>query len=153
MLRTIAILLLLVCILCTPIQAEKQFPRRIISLSPSITEIIYALGAFDKLVGVSMYTDFPPEAESLPKVGGWINPNMEAILQLNPDLVIVLEDQRKIFGNKLTKLGLNLLSVDSNQSISHITNSIIEIGKIQRRESNLTASALCRIQSPQFIHD
>lgn len=108
--------------------AEIKYPERIISLSPSITEIVYELGAFDRLVGVSLYTDYPPEAESIPKVGGWINPSMEAILELNPDLVIILEDQQKIFGDKLANLGINLLSVDSNPSINHITNSIIEIG-------------------------
>lgn len=108
--------------------AEENYPKRIISLSPSITEIIYALGGFDRIVGVSQYTDYPPVASSLPSVGGWINPSMEAILKLKPDLVIILEDQRKIFGDKLTRLGVNLLSVDSNPSIDHITQSIIQIG-------------------------
>ena len=122
------IFLLSVLFISYPLRAEKEYPQRIISLSPSITEIIYALGALNRLVGVTMYTDFPPEAESIPKVGGWINPSMEAILKLNPDLVILLEDQWKIFGEKLTKLGINLLSVDSNPSISHITNTILEIG-------------------------
>lgn len=126
--RIKATFILFIFFISVSARAEKDYPQRIISLSPSITEIIYALSAFDRLVGVSLYTDFPPEAESLPTVGGWINPSMEAILKLNPDLVILLEDQRKIFGDKLTKLGINLLSVDSNPSIDHITNTIIEIG-------------------------
>ena len=121
--------LFLVLILNFSSRADENYPGRIISLSPSITEIIYALGGFDRIVGVSQYTDYPPEASSLPSVGGWINPSMEAILKLKPDLVILLEDQRKIFGDKLSRLGVNLLSVDSNPSIDHITQSIIQIGK------------------------
>lgn len=127
--QVIRILFLFIIFSFKNTSAGEPYPDRIISLSPSITEIIYALGAFDRLVGVTIYTDYPPEALSLPKVGGWINPNMEAILKLNPDIVIMLEDQRKIFGDKLSKLGIKLLSVDSNPSISHITGSIIEIGE------------------------
>jgi iron complex transport system substrate-binding protein len=111
------------------INSETIYPERVISLSPSITEIIYGLDGWDKLVGVTMYSDFPPQVKDLPKVGGWVNPNLEMILKLKPDLVIMLTDQDKIFGDKFRALGLKTLAVDSNPSIIHIINSIVNIGK------------------------
>ena len=109
--------------------ADNSYPQRVVSLSPSITEIIYGIDGWDKVVGVTIYSDFPPEAKDLPKVGGWVNPNMEMILKLNPDLVIMLTDQDKIFGDKLRALGLKTFAVDSNPSIVHIINSIVNIGE------------------------
>ncbi len=113
----------------TFLYSESKYPDRVISLSPSITEIIYALDAWEKVVGVTMYSDFPPEVKDIQNVGGWVNPNLEIIIQLQPDLVIMLTDQDKIFGDKLRSLGLSTLSVDSNPSIAHINESIITIGK------------------------
>ncbi len=110
-----------------PYPAEG-FPRRIVSLSPSINEIIYGLGAWKSVVGVTIYSDFPPEVKNLPTVGGWINPNLEAIVALRPDLVIMIKDQDKIFGDNIRKLGLKTLSVDST-TIKDISDSILEIGK------------------------
>ena len=84
---------LFVLILISPnFSYSENTPKRIVSLSPSITEIIYGLGAWKNVVGVTLYSDFPPEAKSLPKVGGFVNPNLEAILKLEPDLVIMMSD-------------------------------------------------------------
>jgi ABC-type Fe3+-hydroxamate transport system, periplasmic component len=113
---------------------SEKFPQRIVSLSPSTTEIIYGLGAWENVVGVTIYSDFPPEAKNLPKVGGWINPNFESILSLNPDLVVMMLPQDRIFGNKIRKLGLKTLSVDSNDSIEDIMNSIQKMGKALGRD-------------------
>lgn len=109
-------------------------PQRIVSLSPNVTEIIYGLGAWDKIVGVTMYSDFPPQAKTIPKVGGWVNPNLEAIVKLKPDLVIFTRDQDSIFGDNIRKLGLNTLPIDGNNSIEDIVNSILQLGKILRKE-------------------
>lgn len=62
--------------------------RRVVSLSPSTTEAVFALGAGDALVGRSRYCDFPPEAARLPAVGGFADPSVEAILALSPTLVV-----------------------------------------------------------------
>jgi iron complex transport system substrate-binding protein len=131
--------LLLTCVsvvifLSFRVSYSQQFPKRIISLSPSITEIIYGLGAWDKVVGVTLYSDFPPEAKDLPKVGGWVDPNLEAILAQEPDLVIMIDDQYTIFGDKIRKLGLNTLSVKSNDSVEDILDSIVQIGKALGKE-------------------
>ena len=63
-------------------------PQRIVSLAPSITEILFALGVGDRLVGVSTYCDYPPEATRIDAVGTFLQPNVERILAKRPDLVI-----------------------------------------------------------------
>jgi iron complex transport system substrate-binding protein len=68
--------------------AHDETAQRVVSLSPSTTEAVFAVGAGDKLVGRSRYCDFPPEAAALPQVGGYVDPNLEAILSLRPDLVV-----------------------------------------------------------------
>jgi iron complex transport system substrate-binding protein len=71
-------------------QAGGVLPRRIVSLSPNLTEILYDIGAGERLVGVTDFCKFPPEARKKEKVGGWINPNYEKIISLKPDLVVAL---------------------------------------------------------------
>jgi iron complex transport system substrate-binding protein len=73
----------------------QQPPRRIISLAPSLTEIIFALGAGDSVVGVTDYSDYPREAEGKPTVGGGVDPNMEVIVGLQPDLVLASADTNR----------------------------------------------------------
>jgi iron complex transport system substrate-binding protein len=63
--------------------------RRIVSLTPAITETLFALGLGDRVVGVTRYCDFPPEARRRPQVGGYADPDVEAVLALAPDLVLV----------------------------------------------------------------
>lgn len=70
-----------------PIAADKK-ASRIVSLSPSTTEGVCAVGARDRLVGRSRYCDYPPDVKSLPEVGGYVDLNLEAILALRPDLVV-----------------------------------------------------------------
>jgi len=110
-------------------------PGRIVSLSPNLTQIIAALGELDKVVGVTLYTDSPPRAKDLPKVGGWINPNYEAILALKPDLVILMKDQDTIFGAQIRKLGLKTLVTDSNDSVSDIMKTIEYLGEVLGEET------------------
>jgi iron complex transport system substrate-binding protein len=69
--------------------AAAPIPQRIVSLTPALTEILFAVGAGDRVVGVTRYCDFPPEARSKPKVGGYVNPSVESVLALKPDLVLV----------------------------------------------------------------
>jgi iron complex transport system substrate-binding protein len=68
-------------------------PRRIVSLVPATTEILFAIGAGDRVVGVSSYDRYPPEVERLPRVGGLIDPNVERLLALKPDLVVTYATQ------------------------------------------------------------
>ena len=66
-------------------------PRRIVSLNPVITELVFALGAGNRLVGRTSQCDFPPEAARVPDVGLWLPPNVEAVLARTPDLVLLYQ--------------------------------------------------------------
>ncbi|PWT83519.1 MAG: hypothetical protein C5B57_06700 [Blastocatellia bacterium] len=70
-----------------------QTPQRIVSLIPSVTEMIFAIGAGGRMVGVSNYDRFPPEVSSLTRVGGLLDPDVEQILALRPDLVVLYNTQ------------------------------------------------------------
>jgi len=64
-------------------------PSRIVSMSPALTEVLFALGLGERVVGVTTYCDWPPEARWLPKIGGYVDPSVEAVVALSPDLVLV----------------------------------------------------------------
>lgn len=78
----------LACAKREPPPPSNAISHRVVSLSPSTTEGLFAIGAADTLVGRSRYCDFPPEALKLPQVGGYADPNLEAIFALKPDLVV-----------------------------------------------------------------
>jgi iron complex transport system substrate-binding protein len=73
-----------------------QLPTRIVSLAPSLTETLYALGVQDRLVGDTDYCAYPPDAQKKRKVGGPINPNLEEIAALHPDLVLVTKEINRL---------------------------------------------------------
>jgi ABC-type Fe3+-hydroxamate transport system substrate-binding protein len=109
-------------------------PMRIVSLVPSVTETLFALGAGPEVVGVSQYCDYPPEATKLPRVGDFIAPNLEAIVALRPTLVVgtaTASDQRQI--DALNALGIPALMVNDD-SVEEVEENIITIGeRIGRR--------------------
>ena len=85
----------LIAVLCLGEVAQPQAAQamRIVSLVPALTEMLFALGAGPQVVGVSNFDDYPPAVKSLPRVGALLDPNMERILSLRPDLVIVYGSQ------------------------------------------------------------
>jgi len=101
-------------------------PSRIISLAPSITEILFALGLGDRVVGVTRFCDHPTEAASLPNVGGYYDPNYEAIVALDADLVILLPEHEEP-REYLRGLGIETLAV-GNRSTKQIMDSIVTVG-------------------------
>lgn len=76
--------------------ASNVPPQRIVSLIPATTEMLFAIGAGSRIVGVSNYDEFPPEVARIPRVGGLVDPNVELLLSLKPDLVIVYDSQREL---------------------------------------------------------
>ncbi|MGW8257511.1 MAG: helical backbone metal receptor, partial [Thermoguttaceae bacterium] len=107
---------------------EKSRCRRIVSMAPSLTESLYALGLGERLVGVTRYCDYPPEAKKLPRVGGFLDPNFEAILALKPDIVFLLvEHERSLPGFK--KLGLET-RVFCHKTIEGVVDSLRAIPSI-----------------------
>lgn len=89
---------------------DKQ-PQRVVSLSPSNTEFVYAAGLQDRLVGVDDFSDYPAEAKALPKVGGFFNPSLEKIVGLAPDLVLATNIHVKSVLAELEKQGLRVLVI------------------------------------------
>lgn len=89
---------------------SKDLPRtpgRIISLAPNLTEIVFALGAGDRLVGVTKFCDHPVKAKALPKVGGFIDPDMEVIASAKPDLILgMASGPKSTLPTKLDKMSL-----------------------------------------------
>jgi iron complex transport system substrate-binding protein len=88
-------------------------PQRIVSLAPSLTETLFALGLGDRVVGVTRFCAYPPEVLELPRVGGHLDPNFEAIVSLEPDLVVAIPSSRES-GLRLESLGISVLEVDQH---------------------------------------
>lgn len=101
--------------------------RRVVSLSPSITETLFALGLGDRVVGVTRYCRWPAEAQQRAQVGGYLDPNYEAIVALQPDLVI-LRGEKDSFVEGFRALGLEVLAV-RHQSVADILSTIEVIGR------------------------
>ncbi len=108
--------------------ATTNRPARIISLSPSATEILYGVGAFERVVAVSNYCDYPPETANLPRIGGWNNVNLEQVSALKPSLVVFAKAQEPFIKDKLERLGIATLSVPSN-SLDDAFAAIEQIGR------------------------
>jgi iron complex transport system substrate-binding protein len=102
-------------------------PRRLVSLSPNVTEILFRLGVGDRVVGVDDYSDHPPEAREKPRLGGYLDPDLERLVSLAPDLVILLAAQGGLAA-KLEALGLDVLQVD-NQDLADVAASMRTLGE------------------------
>jgi len=114
--------------------------HRVVSLSPNITNTIYALGAAGDLVGITDYTDYPPEAaRQKPSVGAIVNPSLERIVALHPDLVLALP----AFNGAETIAGLERLGIPvflfTTGDISNIYRSVESVGRLMGREREAAA--------------
>ncbi len=107
--------------------AARAAPGRVITMAPNLTEIVFALGAGERLVAVSEYSDYPPEARRLPRLGGFLNPDVEAILALRPDLVIVRDYSRRL-EEKMAAFGVPVLRV-RDEAIADILVAVREVGR------------------------
>lgn len=102
--------------------ASKAVPQRIISLAPSATEVLFALGLGDRVCGVTRYCSYPPEAKEKDQVGGFFDPNYEAIVALEPDIVVLFPTHGEI-KDRLHDLGIETLLVD-HRTLDSILESI-----------------------------
>jgi iron complex transport system substrate-binding protein len=124
-------------------------PQRIVSLAPSNTEILFALGLGDRVVGVTDYCDYPPEVLNKTKVGGYANPDIEKIVALNPDLILAgygnpIEVVYTLAGLGLTVFGIKTTDLDD------LLNDIRRVGEITDKEVEaqaLTSAMESRIQA------
>lgn len=104
--------------------------ERIISLAPNLTEIIYALGAEDRLVGVTDYCDFPEAARTKPRVGSVLNPSIEQIVALKPDLVLATAAGNRVETvATLETLGISVYATNP-RTVEGILASIVHVGEL-----------------------
>ncbi len=105
-------------------------PQRIVSLAPSITETLYALGLADRLVGDTDYCDYPLEARAKPHVGAMLNPNLEKIVALKPDLVLGTDEaNRRETADQLARLGIPLYGLTAH-TLEGTIQSIEDLGRM-----------------------
>jgi ABC-type Fe3+-hydroxamate transport system substrate-binding protein len=104
-----------------------QAPKRIVSSAPSITELLYALGLGDRVVGVDRFSRSPADALKKPKIGDYANPNLETIASLRPDLVIIPTNPVKL-ADRLATLRLKVLEIDQ-ESIAKLYESFRIVGQ------------------------
>jgi iron complex transport system substrate-binding protein len=98
-------LILTISMLFSVSSASAAVPERIISLAPSTTELLFAMGLGDRVIGVTSFCDYPEEAKKKPKIGGMSNPSLEAVLSSRPDMVVMTTDgNQKEFAERLRSL-------------------------------------------------
>ena len=111
-------------------------PKRIVALAPSITEIIFALGQYQHLKGVTQYSNYPPEAAKLPKVGSYVRLDLERIVALNPDLCIAIKDGNpKEIIDRLESLDIPVFAVNPH-NLESVLQTIQKIGGILNASQN-----------------
>ena len=111
-----------------PTATESQ-PTRIVSMGPNLTELLYALGLEPRIAGVTIDSDYPPEVTAKTRVGGFWQPNIEAIIATQPDLVVTLgfEQQRQVAG-RMSRMGYATLTLNI-ETIDDLFQGITAIGQ------------------------
>ena len=114
-----------------------KMPQRIISLAPSNTEILFALGLGDKVVGVTDFCNYPEEAKSIEQIGTYFDPNIEKIFSLSPDLVLAITGLPEVIA-KLEELGIPALILDPSD-LEAVLTDIQLVGKVKGAEKEAEA--------------
>jgi iron complex transport system substrate-binding protein len=104
-----------------------QPPQRVVSLLPSLTETVCELGQCARLVGVDRYSDFPASVKKLPQVGGGLDPNIEAIVALRPDVVLMATSSRA--SEQLRALGLKVVTLEP-KSHADVQRVLLKVGQV-----------------------
>ena len=107
--------------------AAQDVPRRIVSLAPSVTEVLFEARVGSRVVGVTSYCRYPRDVLALPKIGGYLTPSYEALVALQPDLVVTLAEHADI-EPRIRALGIPLLRLD-HRSLDGIVRSIEQVGE------------------------
>jgi iron complex transport system substrate-binding protein len=113
-----------------PISPVSDKPGRIVSLAPNITELIFALGQGEKVVGVTKHCDYPPQALDLPKVGSYVHLDLERIAALRPDLCLAVKDGNpKALVLRLESLGIPVYALDP-RNLDEVLQTVKELGAL-----------------------
>ena len=124
-----------------PFPLPERTPERIVSMAPNVTEILFALGLGDRVVGVTRFCDYPPEARSIRRIGGLVDPNIEIIQSLDPGLVIAFRGNPLRLVDRIRKLGLPVFVLDIGQGLEALFPLIAKIGRVTRSEERADALA------------
>jgi iron complex transport system substrate-binding protein len=128
--------------------APRKIPQRIISLVPAVTEMLYAIGAGPRMAGVSSFDTYPPEVNALPKVGGLIDPDLERIISLKPDLVVISETQAEL-GTQLASAGITTFAYALGD-LKNVSRTIRVLGAatgLEREASLVTTTIESRLEA------
>jgi len=135
------ILPIVVILLCLAPPAFAAPPARIVSLAPNITEILYDLGLGDRVAAVTDYCDYPPAVKAKPRVGGFTNPSLEAVVGARPDLVILTDDGNpRVIYNRLRDLGIPCY-VFKPRRLKELPGGIREMGAVLGVEKDAASLA------------
>lgn len=110
-------------------------PQRIISMSPSITEMLFMLNSGDKLVGITDFCTYPPETKQITKIGGLQNFNTESLIVLEPDVVIIGSIITKEEVEKIEKAGIPVIAIREEQKMEGIYDALTVLGRIVNQDS------------------
>ncbi len=121
-----------------PTVRDGRAPERIISLTPSTTEILSGVGAFARVVAVSDYCTYPPEVKDLPRIGGWQNTNLERVASFRPDLIVMTQAQEPFIRERVEALGARTLVV-RDRTLEDALNAITEVGRATGNEAEAEA--------------
>lgn len=109
-------------------------PQRIISLAPNVTEVLFALGLEERIVGVTRYCSYPKQALAKEKIGGMVDPDLEKIIALHPDLIIAFRGNPLNLVRRFKDLGLPVFVLETGAEVESVFTLIERIGLITRRE-------------------
>ena len=116
-------------------------PQRVVSISPAITEVMFLVGAQDKLVGVSDFCEYPPETSKITKIGGMHNINFEVLLSLHPDVVLIgsMISQKDV--DAIEKMGIPVICIVEEKSLEGMADMMEVIGRITQCEEKAETEA------------
>lgn len=132
----ISVAVLVAALIAVPVMLSRRLPDasggdselRVVSISPSVTEMLFALDVGDSIVGVTDYCDYPPEAKAIERVGGFGTPSMEKLMAMSPDIVIGTGVERASATATLRRMGIEVLWIKTD-SISELFDALRRIGK------------------------
>jgi iron complex transport system substrate-binding protein len=125
-------------------------PRRIVSMAPNITEILFALGLGGRVVGVTRFCDWPPATRDIPKIGGLVDPNIELVRSLEPDLVIAFRGNPLRLVDRLRRLDVPVFVLDIGLGLESLFPLVERIGRLTRTEeraASLAAGLRARVEA------
>jgi iron complex transport system substrate-binding protein len=146
--KSLLLALILNALFCIPVEGTERLltdevgrkvripdsPKGIISLAPSITEILFDLGLGDQIAGVTDFCDFPEAASNKPRIGGFVNPKIERIISLKPDLIIATRDGNRMETiHRMEDLGFSVFVIDP-KGFDGVMKTIKNIGKVVLRQ-------------------